>query len=404
MLLHGPYHTDARVRREAEALAEAGFIINIVCTRGNKKEKRKNIFKQKINDNIILHILPIKKKRGNFLRYFYEFFLLTLLGTVKITFLHFKKKFDAIHIHNMPDILVLAGLIPKFTGAKLILDIHDPMVEHFLATYHLKKSHWIPLIISVQEKFSYLFSDKIITVSNTMGDLLEKKGIKREKISILHNFPDKRVFPLKYSTDKFIRPKDKFTMLYCGTITEHYRLDIAVRALKIASKKIPNIIFLILGTGNREEQVYELAKTLGVENQIEIIKPVPQEKVKEIMSKADVGITTHQGGIFGNFYFSTKILEYMTQGLPVISSRTKTIDEYIPDNAIFYFQPENVDDLVKVIEKVWLDSELVEVKVKKGIEITNKYNWDTEKEMLVNFYNNIFNYKVPRRVVNNCFF
>lgn len=393
MLLHATYHTDARVRREAEALAEAGFIIDIVCTHGKKKEKRQSELNRKVNDRINLHILPVLKKRGSLARYLFEFFAVTLLGAIKIAILHFKKHFAVIHIHNMPDILVLAGLIPKLTGAKLLLDIHDPMFEHFLATYHINKSHWIPLIISLQEKFSYLLPDKIITVSDTMGELLQKKGIKKEKIFILHNFPDNKIFPLKFSTPKLFSPRDKFTMLYCGTITEHYRLDIAIRALKISSQKISNIKLLILGTGNREMQVYELAKSLGMENQVKIIKPVPQEQVKEIMSKSDVGITTHQGGIFGDYYFSTKILEYMTQGLPVISSRTKTIYKYIPDNSIFYFQPEDIDDMVEQIEKVWMDFELVKYKVKKSYEIALKYGWDSEKKMLIKFYQNIFNHQ-----------
>ena len=36
------------------------------------------------------------------------------------------RRYDLVHVHNMPDILVFAALVPKVFGAKVVLDLHDP--------------------------------------------------------------------------------------------------------------------------------------------------------------------------------------------------------------------------------------------------------------------------------------
>ncbi len=104
------------------------------------------------------------------------------------------------------------------------------------------------------------------------------------------------------------------------------------------------------------------------------------------MKHADVGISTHQGGAFGDLYFSNKILEFMTQGLPVISSRTRTIEKYIPQDAIVYFEPENVQDLITKI--VWMreNPSTVQEKIRRAEETVEQYMWDKEKHRLVTFY------------------
>ena len=48
---------------------------------------------------------------------------------VKVTNLHFKKKFSVIQVNTMPDFLVFSTLIPKLFGAKIVLHIHEPTPE-----------------------------------------------------------------------------------------------------------------------------------------------------------------------------------------------------------------------------------------------------------------------------------
>ena len=389
MILHGYYLSDPRVRREAEALFKAGYEVEVVCCRAQREAVKETV------DGIRIMRLPIEKKRGGFCRYVFEYSSLTLLGTWKLAMLHASHRFDVIHVHNMPDILIVAGVIPKLLGAKLILDVHDPMVEHYCATYHIGSRGLFALALKTQERLSYWLADWVVTVSDTMSELLQDRGISSHRIFVLHNFPDDNKFPIKRVEDPWVGPANRFTLLYCGTVTEHYRLDIVIRALQRASLRLPLLRLTILGTGNKLEQIKQLAKDLHVEDRVRYLKPVPVEGVRDVMTGSDVVISAHQAGIFGDLYFSTKILESMTQGLPVISSRTKTISRYIPEEAVFYFEPGNVNDLVTQIVRIGTQPHLAREKRAHAFNLVKGYMWSSESKRLVDLYRKIL--EAPRK-------
>jgi hypothetical protein len=45
---------------------------------------------------------------------------------------HVKHAYDLIHIHSIPDFEIFAAILPKLSGAKLILDIHDIVPELYV--------------------------------------------------------------------------------------------------------------------------------------------------------------------------------------------------------------------------------------------------------------------------------
>jgi glycosyltransferase involved in cell wall biosynthesis len=65
------------------------------------------------------------------------------------------------------------------------------------------------------------------------------------------------------------------------------------------------------------------------------------------MAAADVGVVPKRAAGFGNEAFSTKILEFMACGVPVIVSRTQVDSYYFDDQLVRFFESENADDLAK---------------------------------------------------------
>lgn len=394
MLVHAYYPMDARVRREAECLTAAGFEVRVVSTRRDSARKGFRKSSHEIVNGVHIYYVPLVKKRGNKLRYFFEYSVMTLFGIWKLALLHLSKRFDVVHIHNMPDLLVVAGLVPKWTGANLVLDVHDPMTELFQANYHLSESHLLMRMLRIEEWVCYRLADHLLTVSTPMAEnVAKKRGCAVEAIKVVHNFPDLTSFPVREDRRQWPYNRDGIKFLYSGTVTEHYRLDIAIRALAKVSQFIPNIRFQILGVGNRLQEMLTLAKELGIGDRVEHLQPVHIEKVKDVMADADVGITTHQSGDFADLYFSTKIVEFMTQGLPVISSRTGTIEKYIPEDAIFYFEPLQVEDLVRQILTMYYNPGLVLDKIINSKKVVSKLDWREEESRLVSLYGELVSEK-----------
>src|SRR5207249_8515853 len=112
---------------------------------------------------------------------------------------------------------------------------------------------------------------------------------------IVHNFPDQSYFPVRHVGRSWPRNADSLVVLYCGTVTEHYDLGLAVKAMAMLRGEVP-VKLRIMGDGNRLNEVLDLATKLGVRDSIELARKVPIEKVADEMAKADVGSSCHLAG------------------------------------------------------------------------------------------------------------
>lgn len=382
MLAHTCYLTNPRVRREAEALAENGLEVHVISLSERFQGERGKL-PDSLN-GVQIHRLPINRRRGSFLRYFYEYFMTGVLGGLKLACLHFEGKISVVHIHNMPDLLVLAAVVPRIGGSRLVLDVHDPMPELYMSRGHRRRSVLVRLL-RLQEKLSCWLADRVISVNDTMRENLVAKGVAEDKIAIIHNYPDANHFPVRNMPVSWPRRADSLVLLYCGTVTEHYDLELAVRAMAAVASEVP-VRLRILGEGNKLQEVLNLASTLGLRDSIDLVGKVPIENVADEMRRADVGISCHRSGVFGDLYFSTKIIEYLTQGLCVVTSRTYTIGRYLCGDCVFFFDAGNAAAFADAIRFVWRHPAEVLKRLNRSRQLLSHLSWQTERGKLLDLY------------------
>src|SRR5215471_13230653 len=175
MLAHTVYVFDPRVRREAEALAQQGFEVHVVSLTEEGFATQPQPKTAMVN-GVHVHRLPIKKKRGSSLRYLFEYFMTGWLGSLKLAALHLHGKLKVVHVHNMPDILILSAVIPRLGGSKLVLDIHDPMPELYMSSHNRASNKWMVKLLRLQERVSCSLADRVISVNDSMRENLRDKA------------------------------------------------------------------------------------------------------------------------------------------------------------------------------------------------------------------------------------
>src|SRR5439155_21527992 len=115
--VHSPVPTDVRVMAQASAAAEEGFEVDIVCTRRNGEAPL-----ERLGERIQVVRLPVRHAHGSGLPTVVgEYLAFTSLALAKVGALHRRRRYDVVEVHNPPDFLMLAGLVPKLAGAKTIL-------------------------------------------------------------------------------------------------------------------------------------------------------------------------------------------------------------------------------------------------------------------------------------------
>ena len=114
--------------------------------------------------------------RRGFLFQLLEYFAFFLFSFIGLSSLHMQKGHDVVHIHNLPDFLVFIALIPKITGAMVILDLHDLMPEFFAERNDRSLDNWLVRLIILQESLSCRFANLIITDTEIWRQTLITRG------------------------------------------------------------------------------------------------------------------------------------------------------------------------------------------------------------------------------------
>ena len=105
------------------------------------------------------------------------------------------------------------------------------------------------------------------------------------------------------------------------------------------------------------------------------------------MGNADIGIVPKRANTFGNEAFSTKILEFMALGVPIIISRTRIDQFYFDDSLVTFFESDNEKDLSDKMLLLIKDKKLREIRIDNSLKYIEENNWNVKKSI----YNKIVN-------------
>jgi glycosyltransferase involved in cell wall biosynthesis len=370
MLSYSFYDIDNRVMRYAEALAKRGDDVDVIALR----EKGQPDFDVVRGVNVYRIQERVRDESGK-LDYLYRICKFVVKSTSFLTRKHWKNPYQLIHVHSVPDFEVFATVLAKLKGAKIILDIHDIVPELYVSKFGSRESGLLFKSLVGVERLSTGYADHVIIANHIWEKRLIERSVEPGKCSVFLNYPDHSLF---YPQPR-ARTDDKIIMLYPGTLNWHQGLDIAVKALALVKDQLPRAELHIYGNGKARHDLEKLSESLGLNGRVVIRDMVPIDKVAEIMANADLGIVPKRNSAFGGEAFSTKILEFLTVGVPVIVSDTKIDKLYFNDDVVRFFRSDDEEDLASAIRDMAVNKDLRERMVEKAAKHAEKFSWDRRK-------------------------
>jgi len=338
MITHSFYESDNRVIRYAETLARRGDTVDIVALR-----RKPEMPQEEVINGVTLHRIQDRfgkneKSKASFLWPLLKF----LFASARwLTRAHRRQRYDLIHVHNIPDFMVFAAWYPRLTGAKVILDIHDIVPEFFGSKFATKKGSLLVWGLKVVEKFSAAMAHHVILANHLWLEKYTNRSARPEKCSVFINHVDERIFHQRPRTRKDGPP----VIMFPGGLQWHQGLDIAIRAFDKLRRKMPAAEFHIYGDGNMKPQLVAQAQELGLNGSVKFFNPMRIQEIAAVMADADLGVVPKRADSFGNEAYSTKIMEFMSLGVPMVVSSTK-IDRYYFDNSVVKFFESGNDTLL----------------------------------------------------------
>lgn len=360
--VHGAFD-DRIFFKQCRSLAAAGFDVHLVAP----------IAAERTEDGVTLH--PVKVPSSRVLR--------PIVGAWRAYRIARKLKADIYQIHD-PELLCVAILL-KWSGAKVIYDMHESMRLHILTKTWLGP-RWVRKFFagaySMLEDYSIRKLDQVLVVVDSMKeDLVAQHPSYANKITVIRNLPVLAI--IERSLQKLARD-DRFTMIYVGGLSRIRGIKEVVQALEA----LPDVRLKLLGPWGDEGYRAECA-SLPAWAQVEDLGQVRMDAVYDHVRAADLGVCLLYP--VHNYMISLpiKTFEYMACGLPMLLSDFPFWRKTFGPFAWF----ANTQDPVAISAAIKAAQSDREGRLRKGAEgrevVRVQYSWESESMHLVDLYRSL---------------
>lgn len=350
MLLHAYYEEDPRVRKEAEALAAAGFEVEVFALRSEGRTADETI------EGVLVHRLPVRRHQGAGLStYLAEYTAFAARATWALFSAHRRRPIDVVITHSPPDWLAFAALPLRLAGVPLVLDLHEASPEFFRVRFGARSrvARLIVGIVGLAERWSAAISTAVIATTPKMVKRLVARGVPARALHLVPNLPIYARFaaaPLRpYRADGVLR------LLYTGALTPIYELEVVIEAVRQLRAEGMRVELDLYGRGDNEAALRAQVIDAGMSEAVRFHDRVPLADVPALHGSADIALAPTRRDAFTELTISNKAFEGAAAGRLVIASALPTLDHFDPAGAIVRYPSGDAAALAAAIRRLDVD-------------------------------------------------
>lgn len=295
---------------------------------------------------------------------------------------------DIYHFHD-PELLLVTPWLRRQTGKPTIYDVHEVYadfikVKDYMPVWMRYPIAWVfrwlePLLARFQS--GLIFSDAEIARSFAAVDLPKE---------VLFNFP---ALSLVEKGERAVaqRGEREPVVLYLGGMERNRGTGLMIEAFRTVLEKEPQARLLLVGhfmPPELEDEVREAARRLGIADAVRVTGRVPFSSIGDYLQRARVGWVSWQPVPKNEKNIPTKLFEYMSYGLPIVSSDLASTRPFVSDGENGYLvQADDPDSHAAAIVRLLRHPEEADAMGLAGQRLVReKYNWAVMEERLLDFY------------------
>lgn len=371
---------EAHVRKNAEALTEAGYDVDIICMRQEGEKGREDYGGGRI------YRLPLMHKRSGALRYVFEYAAFFAMAFWLVTFLDIRRPYKIIETYNVPDVIVFVALVPRLLGAKLVHYMFEATPEMYADRFDLKPGGLVEKSLRLMERISVRFAHKSIVEGPYEREMRGLRGVDVNRIGVVMNVPEGHLFQPR------VLPKSEGAtygssgcdIITHGSMLKRYGVQTLIKAMPRLRDQIPGLKLWVVGDGEYRQALEDLAMRLGVSRCVEFTGWVKHEEVSDYIRRCRIGIVPMLYNQLPN-----KLFEYVAMGLPVVVGDVPSIRTAFGPETVQYYRTGDADELADRVLEVYRDPEAARAMAARAQETFEKYTWDVMKGVYVGIHDEV---------------
>jgi glycosyltransferase involved in cell wall biosynthesis len=329
IVAHASLPDDPRVRRQAEALRDAGHEVDLIGLRDPGQPERETW------NGIRIVRLPVRRRFAGFAGHLAEYLAFAALVTVRLATEHRHRRYHLVQVATLPDFLTLATLPVHLTGVPLLLDLHEDMPEFFRDRFASPGLRPLFPLVSGTARASAAVADAVITVHEPLRELAISRGIPADRISVVMNGADERLFDPESHPRRPWRTDGTLRLVHHSNLQRIYGLDVAVEALARLDRRL-DAQLEVYGDGPFRSEVEAAIASHDATGRVTLHGRVPLDSLPDLLAAADLAVVPSRPEPYLAYSLSTKLLEAVAMRLPVIASDLHTVRLHFDDTAIRY--------------------------------------------------------------------
>jgi len=225
-------------------------------------------------------------------------------------------------------------------------------------------------------------ADRVITICEGLKKDMVGRGIDKDKIWVVPNGVNLDVFKPRPRDEKLAFSfglEGKIVLGFIGSFYNYEGLDLLIKAMPEISKVNKNIVLLLVGAGETEENLKSLARELNLGERVIFAGKVPHSEVRNYYSVIDILLYPRIRIRLTDLVTPLKPLEAMAMGKAVIGSNAGGIAEIIKDgeNGLL-FEAGSIEGLASKVSFLAENPSYRGELAAQGREyVINNRNWDS---------------------------
>ena len=329
IVVHASVPADSRIRRQADALLAAGYEVDLFALRDRGQAA------EELADGLRIVRLPVRRRFGSFVGHLAEYLAFTGAATLRLTREHRRRRYAVVQVASLPDFLAFAASALKLAGVPLILDLHEDMPAFFEDRFHSPALRPLRPLIGGLTRASAAMADAILTVHGPLRELSLARGVSPDKVTVVMNSADDRLFdPARHARRPFMEDGE-LRLMHHSSLQRIYGLPVAIEAVAQLRDELESRLD-VYGDGPYRPEIEEEIERLGVGERVALHGRAPLEELPGLLAGADLAIVPSLPEPYMQYSLSTKLLEAVAMGVPVIASDLATFRAHFSEAAIRY--------------------------------------------------------------------
>lgn len=229
-------------------------------------------------------------------------------------------------------------------------------------------------------------ADFIWDVSKTMMPARIKAGLSKSKAAPVIHVPN-AIFPSQIrvvAASKLV----PYSLAFAGTTGPENGLDLAIEALAIARKKIPQLTLHIVGGGRKEDDI----RITTLIEQLHLTKNIRNHgfinnlsKLSDVLSMFMVGLAPYRAIPNSVRWYAdaTKMRLYFANGLPVITTQVPPLGKEAKEKGCAVVVNDTKEGLAKAIIDILADEKRYQTYRKAAILFAKNNTWENTYQSAV---------------------